>query len=403
MALFAYSARQSDGHAVKGTVEAPNLETATELLRDQQLIVLRLKQKANSLNWRFLQNLLNRVSVKDITFFSRQLAVLISATIPLVRALKILVRQTRTEVLKRIIADIAAEVDGGAKLSQAMARYPQAFDQFFIHMVRAGETTGRLDDVLQYLATQKEKDYALRSRIRGAMIYPSFIVATMIGIGTLMMVFVVPRLSAIITQGGGELPLPTQILLGTSWVLSNYWLLILVIIFGLIIATVVYGQTLAGRYYIDAIRLRLPVFGPLYQKIILTRFSVSLSNLLASSVPVTQALTIVADVVGNAQYHEVLMQTITEVEGGNSIASVFAHSKIVPPIVAQMLSIGEETGRLDDILKKLSEFYTAEVETGVATLTSLIEPIIIVLLGIGAAIMVTGILLPIYSITNSIA
>ncbi|MBI2415289.1 MAG: type II secretion system F family protein [Candidatus Kerfeldbacteria bacterium] len=402
MSFFVYIAKNHLGQTTKGTVEAATIEAAGEALREQQLIVLSLNERSAQSAIESIERLINRVGTKEITFFARQLAVLMSATIPVVRALKILIRQSTNPRLQAVIAEIAADVDGGMKLSQAMGRHPTVFNQFFVHMIRAGETTGRLDQVLEYLADQEEKDYILRNRIRGAMVYPIFIFATMIGVGTTMMIYVIPRLATIITQSGAELPWPTKVLLGTSAFLQQWWLVLLIAIIGVSVGLYFYIHTLAGRWYFDWIKIHIPIIGPLYQRIALTRFAVSFSNLLLSAVPVTKALEIVGDVVNNAVYHNLIEQTIIEVENGNAIASVFIRSKDIPPLVSQMLSVGEETGKIDEILKKMGAFYSQQVETGIATLTSLIEPIIILLLGIAAAIMVTGILLPIYSITESI-
>lgn len=402
MAVFSYIAKTNAGKTVKGTVEAPQLEGANDLLRERQLIVLKIKPINDQDVFEKFNNFLNRVSAKDITFFARQLSVLIEASVPVVRSLQVLIKQTKNEYFKKVIADIAAEVDGGAKFSQAVNRYPHIFDQFFVHMIRSGETTGRLDKVLIYLADQKEKDYSLRSRIRGAMIYPAFIMMTMAGIGVIMMTYVVPRLTSLITESGGQIPITTQILLTTSFLIVNYWwaiILLLGLFFG---GTYFYIRTEQGHYYFDLLKIRLPVFGSLYTRILLTRFSMSLANLLTSGVPVTRSLQIAGDIVNNKVYHELIQKTVAEVEAGNSIASIFIHSKYVPPIVSQMLSVGEETGRLDSILQKLAGFYTQEVENAIGSLTSLIEPLILIVLGAAAGIMVTGILSPIYNISSSI-
>lgn len=402
MAVFSYIAKTNIGKTVKGTVEAPQLEGANDLLRERQLIVLKIKPVNEQDVFEKFNNFLNRVSVKDITFFARQLSVLIEASVPVVRSLRVLIKQTKNEYFKKVIADIAAEVDGGAKFSQAVNRYPHIFDQFFVHMIRSGETTGRLDKVLIYLADQKEKDYSLRSRIRGAMIYPAFIMMTMAGIGVIMMTYVVPRLTSLITESGGKIPITTQILLTTSFLIVNYWwaiILLLGLFFG---GSYFYIRTEQGHYYFDLLKIRMPVFGSLYTRILLTRFSMSLANLLTSGVPVTKSLQIAGDIVNNKVYHELIEKTVAEVEAGNSIASIFIHSKYVPPIVSQMLSVGEETGRLDSILQKLANFYTQEVENAIGSLTSLIEPLILIVLGVAAGIMVTGILSPIYNISSSI-
>lgn len=402
MPIFTYTVKTAEGKTAKGKVEAHDADAAANLLRDRDFIVIALRPYSESSWIEKLIRLNQRVRAKHIAFFSRQLAVLINATIPMVRALRALVKQTTDTTLKKIVADIASDVDGGAKLSQAMNKYPQVFDAFFVHMVRAGETTGRLDQVLNYLADQKEQDYNLMSKIRSALIYPAFIISTMIIVGTLMMIYVVPQLTAIIIQSGGTLPLTTRILIGTSDFLVNYWWLVLMGIALAVVAYHVYVRTAPGRYYIDLIKIQLPVMGQLYKKIALARFAMSFSNLLASGVPITKALEISSAVMENAVYQALVDKTIVQVQAGNSIESVFVGNTHMPSIVSQMISIGEETGRLDEILKKLAHFYLNEINIAVAALTSLIEPVIIILLGIAAAIMVTGILTPIYSITTSI-
>ncbi len=403
MALYSYKARTADGTPAKGVVEAANLDVATEELRDRQLIVLGLVEKSTSTWSKRWEQLTHRVSNRDITFFARQFSVLIGATIPVVRSLRILTRQTKNEFFKRVIADVAAEVDGGSKLSQAMAKYPRVFDPFFIHMIRAGETTGRLDQVFEYLANQKEKDYSLVSKVRGAMVYPAFIVSVMLVVGVVMVIYVVPPIAGILTESGAKIPLTTQLLLGISWFVQNYWWLALFLIIMISSGFGFYIQTISGRYLFDLVKIRLPGVGPIYQRIAMGRFAISLSNLLNSGVPLPTALRIVGDIVNNAVYHDLIAQTVKEVESGNAISTVFLRSELIPSMVVQMMNIGEETGKLDTILMKLGDFYAQEVDTSLSTLTSLIEPIIIISLGIGAFIMVSGILVPIYNATTSVA
>ena len=403
MPLYRYKARNLEGEAQKGVVEAPNYEAASDELRERRLIVLAITEKSSSTWAKRWEDLFNRVSVRDVTFFARQFSVLIGATIPIVRSLRILTRQTNNNYFKRVIADVAAEVDGGSKLSQAMTKYPKVFDGFFIHMIRAGETTGRLDQVFEYLANQKEKDYALISKVRGAMVYPAFIITVMIVVGILMAVYVVPPISNILTESGAAIPITTRILLGVSWFLQYYWWLAIIIIVAVGTAMGFYIQTESGHYLFDRLKIKMPGFGRIYQRIVLGRFAISLSNLLSSGVPLPTSLRIVGDIVNNAVYHDLIAHTVKDVESGNAVSSTFLRSDVVPPMVAQMINIGEETGKLDDILRKLGAFYAQEVDTSLTTLTSLIEPVIIILLGLGAFVMVSGILVPIYNATTSIA
>lgn len=403
MAFFSYRARTIQGEPLKGVVEAPTEEAASNELRDRQLIVLHLQERSTTSVTQRIRQVFNRVPARELTFFARQFSVLISATIPVVRSLRILTRQTTNNYFKQVIADVAAEVDGGSKLSQALVKYPHVFDQFFIHMVRAGETTGRLDEVFQYLATQKEKDYNLVSRVRGALIYPGFILTVMVVVGILMVVYVIPPISDILTQSGAKIPFTTQILINLSYVLSHFWWLVIIMLLVAVVSIAAYIRTPSGKYAFDFLKIRLPIMGKIYQRIVLGRFSVSLASLLTSGVPLPTALKIVADIVNNAVYHELIIKTVKEVESGNAISTVFLRSPVVPPMVAQMMNVGEETGKLDEILQKLGSFFAQEVDASLAVLTSLIEPVVIILLGLAAFVMVTGILTPIYNATSSIA
>lgn len=402
MAIFEFKAKDFEGKEVIGAVEAPSETVASEILQDRNLIVLSVNERRKRTLFASTLQLFNRVKLKEVALFARQLAVLISATVPIVSSLRILVRQTDNTTLKIIISELADEVEGGAKLSSSLARYPNVFSQFFIHMIRAGETTGKLDETLNYLADQEEKDYDLQSKIRGALTYPIFIVGGLITVGVLMMIFVIPRLTEILTASGGELPATTKLLIGTSSFLQHYWWILILVAIGLVIAYRAVARSEQGEVLLDSLKFRLPIFGSIYKRIYLVRFSRSMSTLVVSGIPMTQSLEIVADVIGNRIYKDLTLRTIKEVEGGKSIATVFAESEYVPPILTQMLYVGEQTGKLDLVLDKLSEFYSRELENTVQNLTSLIEPIIMVVMGVAVALLVTSVLLPIYNLSNAV-
>ncbi len=402
MPVYDYKAKDSSGSTITGAVEAPNELVAQDTLKERSMTVVSLKERKTNTLFQSSLGFFNRVPKKDVVLFARQLAVMISATVPIVQSLRILVKQSSNITFKIIISEIADEVDGGAKLSASLARYPQAFSDFFIHMVRSGETTGKLDETLNYLADQQEKDYDLESKIRGAMIYPAFIMGAMLVIGVLMMIFVIPKLTDALVAGGGELPLPTKILMGTSNFLIHYWWLLVAIIAIAGTFLRVYLRTPAGRRLFDLVKFRLPIFGGIFEKIYLVRFSRSFSTLIASGIPVTKALEIVADIIGNVIYKELTLQTIQEVEAGNSIATVLVQSKLVPPMLPQMMIVGEQTGKLDLILDKLAAFYAKELENIVSNLVSIIEPLILVVMGVAVAGIVMAILLPMYNLGSSI-
>ena len=329
MALFDYKAKDREGNAASGAVEAPSENVAQDVLRDKGLIVLGITERTRITLFQSTFGFLKRVPRKDVVLFSRQLAVLISATVPIVQALRILVKQQKNINFKIIISEIADEVDGGARLSETLKRYPQVFSSFFIHMIRSGETTGKLDETLNYLADQQEKDYDLASKIKGAMIYPAFIVSGMLAVGVLMMIFVLPQLTDVLQQGGAELPWSTKLVMGSSAFLQTKWWLVLLILIILVAGYSLFNRNPVGRRKIDEVKMRLPIFGLIYQNIYLVRFSRSLSTLLVSGVTLTRSLEIVSDIIGNLVYKELIEETIKEVEAGKSIAAVFLKSKAV--------------------------------------------------------------------------
>ncbi len=397
MPYFRYKATDENNQTSEGMIQAATADLAADILADRNLTIISLAEEKVALGERSV-NFLNRVKLKDLVIFARQLSVVISANIPLVQGLKILVNQTSGSTLKTIISDLADDVEGGATLSSALARHPRVFDDFFINIIRAGETSGKLDEVLLYLAEQREKDYDLMSKIRGAMIYPIFIVGGLGVVGVIMMIFVLPKLTETLAQSGTELPLTTKILIFTSDFMINYWWLLLIAAAGLIGGFQLLVRTPSGRYGWDKLKLKFPIFGSMIQEIIIVRFARSLNTLTNGGVPLTKSLEIVSTVVGNAVYRDLVKETAREVEDGNPIATVFLQSPDVPAMVSQMMNLGERTGKLEDILDKLANFYGREVSNKVANMVALIEPLIMIILGVAVGIMVSAILLPMYSL-----
>lgn len=351
---------------------------------------------------RFLpKRLLAHVGKKDVVIFSRQLATMTSSNVPIVKSLRILARQVANRSFQSVISHVADDVDSGSKLSHAMSKFPRVFDEFFIYMIRAGETTGRLDEVLSYLADQKEKEYELNGKIVSALIYPSVIFVGLIGVFVVMMVKVIPNMLTLVVQTGVALPWTTKLLIAVSSAFTLGWRWILLTFTLGSIGFMIMRKRPSGKVLIDRVRLHLPVFGPLYQKIYLTRFSRSLSNLLQSGVPINKSLDIVGDIVGNRVYRNIILRASKDVESGKLISVSMASSRLVPLMLVQMIGVGEETGRIDVMLAKAAEFYSKEVERTTANLIILIEPLVIIALGLGVAILVAGILLPIYDISSN--
>lgn len=402
MALFRYRVFLKDGEVIEGIIDAANEREAVEILLERGYSMINLRVVRERIKKiRTTLKLFKKIKSKELVIFARQLSVMATATVPIVQALRILVQQSKNLYLKKVISDIADEVDGGAKLSQAMSRYPQVFNHFFISMVKSGETSGKIDEVMNYLADELEKDYDLISRIKGAMIYPVFIVCGLFVVGVIMMIFVIPKLTEMLIASGATLPLTTRMLIFVSDILKNYWWLLAIIIFALYLTFRFLSRVPSGRKQIDLAKVHLPIFGRLFREIYIVRFSRSLSTLLTGGVPLTTALQVSKEVVGNAAFMELIDYTIREVEDGNPIASVFVNSKIVPQIVSQMMNIGEQTGRLDEVLLKIADFYQREVNNIVQNLASLIEPIVMLVIGLAVGVMVSAILLPMYQLANT--
>ena len=401
MSSFSYKAKNSQGDVKAGVVEAASLIKAAEALHGAGLTVLSLSpERRASVDLDKYFAFFNRVSKKEIVIFSRQLATLINAKVPIIQAFEILLSQLSNRTLKKTIAEMMAEVEGGKSLSEAVSGFPHVFSNLYVNLVKAGELSGTLDEALVYLANQQEKDYELTSKIRGAMTYPIFIVSAIFIVGGLMFVFVLPQMIGVLKEANVELPFTTKILIFMTESIQNYWYLVLILGIGSIVGSQVYIRSAGGRLIWDHLKLKLPVFGKLLRNIYMNQLSRNLSTLVAGGIPIVQALRTVAEIVGNLVYKNIILEAAVEVETGKSIAAVFADRPQMPAIVTQMIKVGEQTGTLHEILAKLADFYDKEVANTLSTLTTLLEPMIMMLLGLAVAVMVAGILLPIYNLAS---
>ena len=399
MAIYKYKALTEEQKTIYGLVDAPSEDVAIDTLKEKNLTIISLIQESAKSGSGF-SFVLDRIKPKDLVTFSRQLSVLISANVALVQSLKILVDQTENIKFKMILSEIADEIDEGSQFSAALIKRPDVFSSFFTNVVKSGETSGKLDEVLNYLADELEKDYDMQGKIKGAMIYPIFVFVLMGAIGILMMVFVVPKLTEVLEESGAAMPLPTKILIAVSDFLSSYWWLVIASIIGLVVGFKAARKNPRSKRVLDMILLRIPVFGPLFQNIYLVRFTRSLQTLIIGGVNISKALGIVAEVVSNSVYSDLILQSKREVEDGNSISAAFKDNKNVPRIVPQMMNVGEKTGKLDEVLKRITEFYSREIDNTVANLMVLMEPAIMIMMGIAVGIMVAAIILPMYQMAS---
>lgn len=397
---FAYQARDAKGVLHTGTVEAQTESLAAETLAGHQLTVIRVFPVAKISMFGNIK-FFDRVSAKDLVLFSRQLATLINAKVPIVQALNVLELQVSSHKLKEVIEEIADKVESGNSLSSAIAEHPKVFSDLYANLIRSGELSGTLDSVLGYMADQLEREYELRQKVGGALVYPAFILSALVIVGFLMFIFVLPPLVEVLKESSVALPITTRILISVTNVVKDYWWAIMLIMAALGLGFRFYINTYSGKYVYDNFKLKLPVFGKLFERLYMARFARNLSTLLAGGIPIVRSLDSVAEIIGNRVFRDIILDASNQVRNGKSIASSLLDHKEIPPIVSQMVQIGESTGKLQDILSKLASFYEKEVESILKILTTLIEPLIMLVLGLAVAVMVAGILLPIYNLASS--
>ncbi len=401
MAIFAYKAINERNKLVTGLVDAVSMDLVANLLVEKGFKIVEIKEKDDK-GSKFGLQIFNRVGPKDLVIFFRQLSLMIDSSLPIVRALRILTKQASSANLKSVVSGVADEVDGGNSLSSAMANYSNAFSNFQINIVKSGETSGRLGEVVNYLADQQEKDYDLRAKVINAMIYPAIIILGLFAAGFILMTFVMPQLASMLLASGQKLPLMTQLLINVANIFNNYWWLILIMIFTIpIVIFSLIKKNHDIRRGVDYLVIKVPIFGAIFQKIYIIRICRSLGTLLKGGVPMAQALEVVREVADNSVYRDSLTHAITEVNEGMALSESIIEDKIFPLMVSQMLSVGEETGRLDDVLDKITDFYTKEVTNAVSNLTVLIEPLIMIVLGVGVGFFITAVIVPMWQLAGS--
>ncbi len=403
MAQFKYSARNTSGKTVEGVIEAPLQRSAADKLRTQRLTVVTLAEMKTG------DSLLARynpfkpgVKSKDLVIFSRQLATLVSAGVPIVQGLNILTEQIESPIFKTIITAIRTDIESGIAIADAMKKQPKAFSELYVSMIRAGETGGVLDAILERLSSYLESAEELKGKVKGAMVYP-LVISLVAGTVTLfLLVFVIPTFKSVFASFGGELPLPTRILLAVSdFLRHNAVFLLCIPIAGFIVAKRWY-KTERGQTFVDGKTIQIPVFGDLLKKVAVSKFTRTLGTLIKSGVPILQALDTVAKTSGNKVVEMAIMKARESIREGEKIADPLKLSGIFPPMVIQMISVGEETGNLEIMLTKIADFYDQEVDTAVKAMTSLIEPLIICVMGLVIGSIVICMFLPIFQMSSLI-
>lgn len=400
---YKYEAKNNKGKILAGLVQAMNEEQAVELIEDKGLTVISIREnkKFGEIHISFLE----KVTVKDMVLFYRQLSMMIASDIPIVQAVKIIAAQTKNPKLQKILVEVYESVNEGMKFSDALARHNRIFGDFYINMIKSGEVSGKFDEVLLYLADQQEKDYQFKAKIKGAMMYPIFILVVLFAMGMIMMIFIVPKLTKTLLESGVALPLSTRVLIGVSNFSKRFWYLIIGGVGGVFFAVRFFiERTLLGKKIWHWLILHIPKFGPdLIRKTYLVRLTKSMSLLVIGGVPLTQSIEITAAVIGNYYYEQMMLTTAESVKDGNTIASVFMqYPHLIPDMVTQMTSVGEQTGRVDQVFEKIGSFYEGEVEQVVANISKLIEPVIMVIMGLAVGFLVTAIMLPMFKMSESV-
>lgn len=399
---FKYTALDAKNKKQKGYVKAIDKREAKDILKKSGLTVISLDSEDFSFFQEKIAILWEGISAKEFVIFSRQLAILIDSNVPILQALRAIAAQTESNFLSIRIQQIIADVEGGSSVSVALEKHPDTFSRFYVNMVKAGEVSGNLQQALNDLADNIEKNYDLSNKLKSAMYYPGFIFSAMIAVVFLMMSFVMPKLLTVLKDTDVVLPLQTRILIWCSDFFAAYWWAIGPSIVGIAIAGFYYVKTEDGRREYDQLILKVPIINRILKNIYIARFSENLTSLLKSGLTINIALMITSDVIGNEVYREAIRDVVGEIKRGDKIGDSFDRSQIFPPIVVQMLRVGEDTGKIDYTLSKITDFYTKEADTMVKNFSSLIEPVIMVILAIGVGILVSAVLLPIYQISTSI-
>ncbi len=400
--LFNYESITNTGEKKVGSIDASSKDSAISAIQRRGLIVSSIKEegiKNGILKLSFFQK---RIKMKDVVIMSRQISTLFEAQVSALKAFNLLASNTENPVLVKILNTISSDIESGISISEALSRHPDVFSIFYINMVKAGEESGKLTQTFSYLAEYLDRQYQLTSKTKNALIYPSFVIGVFLIVMILMFVFIVPKLAVIIKDSGQDIPFSTKIVFALSDLLINYGLFVIIGVFIFVMYIIRLSKTQSGQKYLDRLKLTTPVLKNIYIKLYLSRIADNLDTLLSSGVTIIRSIELTSIVVGNRVYEDLLKDVTEKVKGGNSLSGAFAFFPEIPAIMTGMIRVGEETGSLGSILKTLGKFYNREVNEAVDTMVSLIEPMMIVALGLGVGLLLTSVLMPIYNIAGGI-
>ncbi len=398
--LFNYKALESSGKRVAGAIEAVSIDVAIGSLQKRGLIIAEI-EPAEKESWFSKLSIGHSISNKEIVILSRQMATLFEAQVSALKIFNLLASEVENEALRKRLNQVVSDIEAGSTISKALAKHPSVFSNFYVNMVRSGEETGKLNETFTYLADHLDRNYEVISKVKNALIYPAFVITVFFAVMILMFTVIIPKISLIILESGQAIPLYTQVVFGVSNFFIDYGIMLLVALIVLGFFTIRYIRTPVGRAAFARFKLEIPFIGELYKKLYLSIIADNMNTMVLSGIPMLKAIEVTATVVDNDLYKQVLMESLAAVKGGSSLSQSLSGYREIPSLLVQMIKVGEETGELGNIFRTMARFYQREVINTVDTIVSLIEPVMIVLLGLGVGVLLTSVLIPIYDIANS--
>jgi type IV pilus assembly protein PilC len=398
--IFNYEAISNTGEKKRGTIDAISKELAIVAIQKKGFIVLSINEEGKG-DWKKVVIFKKGIPLKDVVIMSRQISTLFGAQVTALKAFNLVAENVKNKDLTKILDEVANDIKSGVSISDALARHNEVFSDFYVNMVKSGEESGKLVEVFSFLADYLDRQYALSSKIKNALIYPAFVIFVFFAVMIMMFVYIIPKLTIIIKESGQEVPIYTKIVMGLSDFMVQYGVFLLLIAIVFVVYLVRFGKTKKGKEYFDNLKLSIPVFKDIYQKLYLARIADNIDTMLSSGVPILHALEITGTVVGSPVYKEVIRDATEKVKSGSSLSEAFAVHPEIPKMMNGMIKVGEETGSIGKILKTLGLFYSREVNEAVDTMVGLIEPLMIVVLGLGVGVLLASVLMPIYNIAGS--
>ncbi|MBI2604250.1 MAG: type II secretion system F family protein [Candidatus Harrisonbacteria bacterium] len=399
---YQYSARTKSGELQVGYVESGSREAAFQMLSGHDLYVLSIEAERAPTFFTHIADYFRRVKLLDIAIFTRQFSTMLEAEIPLGDTLKSLYRQTKNPILRETIFEVSSDIDAGLSLSQALERHGNVFNTFYVNLVRSAEVTGRVEEVMGFLADYLEKEQGLRLKVRNALIYPAFVVALFVVVAGILIGVVFPQIGPIFEESGVVLPAPTRLLIGAGTFLADWWFAVAIVAFIFVFMVIDYARSREGRIVVDAVSVKLPLVGQLFVKTYVARFAESTSVLIRGGIPIAQAIELAGETIGSDVYKEALREAAAGVRRGELLSATFEKNETYfPAIVSQMIAVGESTGKLDEMLGRLATFYSREVDDLVANLVELIQPALMVVIGVLTGLLFASLLLPLYSLVRA--